>query len=51
LFSALPATVAPSTPSAVEEALAAINPDTLSPKEALETIYALKEKTQQKEKP
>lgn len=41
LFAAPPA--APlSAPSAVESGLAAINPDTLSPREALDALYALK---------
>lgn len=34
----------PVGPSAVETALAALNPDTLSPRAALEALYALKEK-------
>ena len=29
-------------PSPVEEALAAVNPDELTPRQALETLYALK---------
>jgi DNA mismatch repair protein MutS len=33
----------PALPSPVEEALAALNPDELSPKEALEALYRLKE--------
>ncbi|MFN3298445.1 MutS-related protein, partial [Caldimonas sp.] len=37
-----PAEVA-AAPSAVEEALAAIQPDALSPREALEALYRLKE--------
>ena len=45
LFQSAPAT--PTTygtgPSALEEQLAAVNPDELTPKEALETLYALKE--------
>lgn len=44
--SALP--VASAKPSAVEEALKDINPDALSPKDALDVIYALKEKLQSK---
>jgi DNA mismatch repair protein MutS len=42
LFSAAPA-LQPVKPSAAEEALKAINPDTLSPKDALEALYRLKE--------
>ena len=45
LFSALlekPAGAATPTPSAVEEALAEIHPDELSPREALELIYKLR---------
>jgi DNA mismatch repair protein MutS len=34
---------APHAPSPVEEALASINPDELTPKAALETLYRLKE--------
>jgi DNA mismatch repair protein MutS len=34
--------VAPAEPSAVERALAAIDPDTLTPREALEALYRLK---------
>ena len=45
LFSAV-ATVAPMRPSALEDALADIQPDALSPKEALDLIYALKAKLQ-----
>lgn len=41
LFAA-PAETLASEPSAVETALAAINPDMLSPKEALDTLYRLK---------
>jgi len=41
LFTAAPAPVA--KPSAVEEALKAVNPDNLSPKEALDALYSLKE--------
>jgi DNA mismatch repair protein MutS len=33
----------PASPSAVEEALAALNPDELTPKEALQALYRLKE--------
>jgi DNA mismatch repair protein MutS len=36
-------------PSAVEEALAALNPDELTPKEALEALYRLKELSRQGE--
>jgi DNA mismatch repair protein MutS len=43
LFAAQPATVKPKT-SAVEEALKTIEPDALSPKEALEVLYSLKAK-------
>ena len=45
LFSAV-ATVAPMRPSALEDALVDIQPDALSPKEALDLIYALKAKLQ-----
>jgi DNA mismatch repair protein MutS len=41
LFAAPPAPAA-AEPSAVEAALAAINPDTLAPREALEALYRLK---------
>ncbi len=41
LFSVAPATV-PETPSAVEETLAGVSPDELSPREALDLIYRLK---------
>jgi DNA mismatch repair protein MutS len=41
LFEAPPATEAPAA-SAVEAAVAALNPDALSPREALDTLYALK---------
>lgn len=41
LFTAAPAPQ-PTKPSAVEEALSHFNPDTLSPKEALEALYRLK---------
>jgi len=43
LFAPPPATAAPE-PSAVEAALDAIDPDTLSPREALEALYSLKAK-------
>jgi DNA mismatch repair protein MutS len=36
-----PAPVATAEPSAVESALARINPDTLSPKQALDALYRL----------
>lgn len=43
LFNASPAPqITP--PSAIEDALAAVNPDVLSPRDALDFIYALKEK-------
>jgi DNA mismatch repair protein MutS len=45
LFSAV-ATEAPMRPSALEDALVDIQPDALSPKEALDLIYALKAKLQ-----
>ena len=41
LFSAAPAP-APETPSAVDETLAGVSPDELSPREALDLIYRLK---------
>ena len=41
LFAAPPASAA-AAPSAVESALAALDPDTLSPREALDALYALK---------
>lgn len=43
LFSVAPK-AAPAKPSAAEEALRALNPDSLSPREALDALYALKEK-------
>ncbi len=43
LFSVVPK-AAPAKPSAAEEALRALNPDSLSPREALDALYALKEK-------
>ncbi|HEX3675711.1 MAG TPA: DNA mismatch repair protein MutS [Rhizomicrobium sp.] len=43
LFAAQPA-IAPSKSSAVEDALRDVSPDTLSPREALELLYALKKK-------
>ena len=42
LFSATVRAAAPAEPSALETALAAINPDELTPKEALEALYRLK---------
>lgn len=36
-------TAEPPPPSAVEEALKALNPDSLTPREALEHLYRLKE--------
>ena len=41
LFAARPAAPAPG-PDALRDALDAINPDDLSPREALEALYALK---------
>jgi len=38
----VPAELEVETKSALESALAALNPDNLSPKEALEALYALK---------
>ncbi|MDD9901640.1 MAG: DNA mismatch repair protein MutS, partial [Alphaproteobacteria bacterium] len=46
LFSAAPIAAPEPQESAVELALKDINPDTLSPKEALDTLYALKSKMQ-----
>ena len=43
LFAAPPAAQAPA-PSAVEAALSALDPDALSPREALDALYALKKK-------
>ncbi|MGZ5271697.1 MAG: DNA mismatch repair protein MutS [Ramlibacter sp.] len=43
LFAAPPAAAAPA-PSAAEAALAALDPDTMSPREALDALYALKKK-------
>ena len=40
---AAPAAGAPPAPSAVEEALAALSPDEMTPRQALEALYALKE--------
>jgi DNA mismatch repair protein MutS len=37
-----PETAAPAGPSAVEQALAALNPDDLTPKAALEELYRLR---------
>jgi DNA mismatch repair protein MutS len=42
LFANAPADAAPATPSALEAALANLNPDTLSPREAMELLYHLK---------
>jgi DNA mismatch repair protein MutS len=45
LFAAPPALPEPETvrePSALEEALASIDPDTLTPREALDALYRLK---------
>ena len=42
LFAAAPEAAQPAEPSAVEIALASINPDALSPREALEALYRLK---------
>ena len=42
LFSAAAARPAPASPSPVDEALAALRPDELTPKEALEFLYRLK---------
>ena len=42
LFAAPPEPVAAASPSALEAALAAIHPDALSPREALEALYQLK---------
>ena len=47
LFAA-PAPLPEHEPSAVEAALAAINPDMLSPKEALDALYRLKATTERK---
>ncbi len=47
LFAAPPA-APPSAPSAVESSLAAIDPDALSPREALDALYALKKLGTQK---
>ena len=44
LFSAAPPASAPRAPSAVEEALAALDVDGLSPRDALDLLYALKAK-------
>jgi DNA mismatch repair protein MutS len=43
LFTATPPAPKPQ-PSAVEDALKAVNPDVLSPRDALDLIYALKDK-------
>ena len=42
LFAAPPAPAQPPEPSAVEAALAGINPDALTPREALDALYRLK---------
>ena len=42
LFAAPPVAAQPAEPSAVDAALAAIDPDALSPREALEALYRLK---------
>jgi DNA mismatch repair protein MutS len=42
LFAAAAAPAAPAAASALEEALAAIDPDTLTPREALDALYRLK---------
>ncbi len=42
LFSVVAKTAAPAEPSAVEAMLAALNPDELTPKEALEALYRLR---------
>ncbi|WP_313077240.1 DNA mismatch repair protein MutS [Melaminivora sp.] len=42
LFAPPPASAAPAAPSAAEEALARIDPDTLSPREALDALYRLR---------
>ena len=44
LFSATPPAPAVREPSAVEQALDALDPDTLSPRDALDLLYALKKK-------
>ncbi|OYU73746.1 MAG: hypothetical protein CFE45_36510, partial [Burkholderiales bacterium PBB5] len=42
LFAAPPAAALPAEPSAVDAALATIDPDTLTPREALDALYRLK---------
>jgi DNA mismatch repair protein MutS len=42
LFAAPAAPVAPAEPSVLEQALAAIDPDRLTPREALDALYRLK---------
>ena len=42
LFAAPPAPAAPAEPSASDAALAAIDPDALTPREALDALYRLK---------
>ncbi|MEO6623813.1 MAG: hypothetical protein ABIN37_03120, partial [Burkholderiaceae bacterium] len=48
LFAAAPAAHAPET-SAVESALAALDPDALTPREALDALYSLKKLQHQHE--
>lgn len=48
LFAAPPPPAAPSEPSALAQALAAIEPDTLTPREALDALYRLKALQQQR---
>lgn len=45
LFTAAPTTPARREPSAVETAIQSVNPDELSPRDALDLIYALKKKS------
>ncbi|MGL6109476.1 MAG: MutS-related protein, partial [Rubrivivax sp.] len=42
LFASAPVTAAAPSPSAVDQALAAIEPDSLTPREALDALYKLK---------
>lgn len=44
LFTAVPSPTAAPEPSVVEDALAAVDPDTLTPRDALDLIYALRGK-------
>ncbi len=44
LFTAAPPPPAPAGPSAVEEALGAVDPDALTPRDALDLVYALRAK-------